>query len=92
MNSAIHSAYHAIKSIIYSESFEDSIEQSIIPHMKASLINRFFYEKLNEDKKYNICEILSKSDNPLNILQTRSIYSLKKKLMFKLLNRKLKSL
>lgn len=92
MNSAIYSAYYAIKSFTTNINFQDAIEEKISPHMKASLVNRFFYEKLNEQKKYNICKMLSQSKNPLSILQKRSNYSLKKILMFKLLNQKLKLL
>lgn len=92
MNSAIQSAYFAIKSLVSSQNFIENIDNNIMPHMKASLVNRYFYEKLNEKNKYKICKILSESKDPLTILKKRSNYSLKKKLMFKLLNRKLKSL
>ena len=92
MNSAIYSSYFAIKSLTENIDFLDSVNQNIVPHMKASLVNRYFYEKLSEQNKYKICKILSESDNPLAIIKKRSNYSLKKKLMFKLLNRKLKSI
>ena len=89
MNSAIYSAYNAVKAITQSENFENSINKKMIPYMKASLVNRFLYEKLDENKKYKICQLLSKSKNPLNIIKKRSIYSLKKKLIFKLFNKKI---
>ena len=89
MNSAIHSAYYAIKSIAHSEDYKLLIKNKIIPHMKASLLNRYLFEKLNEKQKYNICKQLSNSTQPLQILQKQSNYTFKKKLMFKLLNRKL---
>jgi flavin-dependent dehydrogenase len=92
MNSAIHSAYYATKSIIHSNNYELLVKQNIIPHMKASLLNRYLFEKLNENQKYNMCKRLSTSQYPLKNLQKQSNYTFKKKLMFKLLNRKLKKL
>tara|TARA_B100001029_G_C15046783_1_gene447725 strand:- start:10 stop:1077 length:1068 start_codon:yes stop_codon:yes gene_type:complete len=92
MNSAIYSSYLAIKSLTTNIDYINSINQNILPCMKASLINRYFYEKLSEKNKFKICKILSDSDNPLSIIKKRSNYSLKKKLMFKLLNRKLNTI
>ncbi|MAJ44374.1 MAG: hypothetical protein CMF96_06475 [Candidatus Marinimicrobia bacterium] len=92
MNYAIYSSYYAVKSLVDKIDFMKSINQNIFPHMKASLVNRYFYEKLSEKNKYQICKILSKSDNPLKILRKRSNYSIKKQLMFKLFNKKLKSI
>ncbi len=92
MNSAIVSSFLAIKSITENENFIKLINKSIMPQMRASLVNRYLYQNLSERHKYNICRLLSKSKSPLTIIREKSKYSMKKKLFFNIFRKKLDTL
>lgn len=85
MNYAIHSGYFAAQSIINNVPFENYYNNRLFPHMKASAINRFFYEKLNEKQRHSMCCKIKSADNPLNFLKNHSRFTLKKKMIYMLL-------
>lgn len=84
MNHAIHSGYYAAKSIIEKKPFKTYFERKLLPHMKASSVNRYFYEQLNEKQRYNICKKISQSKSPLQYLIKHSRYTFKKKMIYTL--------
>ena len=88
MNHAIHSGYFAAMSIIKNIPFDKLYNQHLLPHMKASYVNRFFYEKLNEFQRYKICLKIKKTQNPLQFLKNHSQFTFKKKMIYNLFGRK----
>ena len=84
MNHAIHSGYYAAKSIIDRKPFKNYFSRELLPHMKASVVNRYFYEKLNEKQRYIICKKISNSKSPLQFLKNHSRYTFKKKMIYTL--------
>lgn len=73
---AMISGYLAAKSIIGSKDYDKLWKEYILPQLKASLVNRFYCNLLNNKIYQMILEKLENSKHPINFLKKTYNYSL----------------
>ncbi len=69
---AVESAVLSAESYQKNISFDRLWKRKLRAYMKVAYRNRMFFESLNDHFFYKACQILSRSDNPVDLLRNRS--------------------
>src|SRR3989344_4378448 len=90
IRSSIKSGWLAAKSIIEDKSYKYAAENAFMDYMKASVVNRYLWEKFERGNYDFIYKKLKKSKDPLKLFQQLYSFDIKHRILYHMAKRSLK--